>query len=186
MKLFLYLLIFLSSLLIVSCSDSNASNQTSYIGTASELDTHRGSQALSQQIERFSLDSLEIDLTSLEVITLQKSEAQDEDMLVLLELNHTLMSAEKMEQLLDVKFTMSDEPVKDGNFVFGIESNETQKLTLEMFDEEGYQMTANNMFTVNSGHNYKSLNVKSMDSGSYLFRLKDDSGKELVKKLTIE
>ena len=54
-----------------------------------------------------------------------------------------------------------------------------------MFDEEGYEMAANNKFEINEGSNYKALNVTSMDSGDYLFRLKDDQGRELVRTVNI-
>jgi len=80
---------------------------------------------------------------------------------------------------------MSDEPVENGMFIFGIESPDAKNLTLEMFDEEGYEMAANNKFNVLEGNNYKALNVNSMNNGAYLFRLKDDTGKELVRTVSI-
>ena len=96
------------------------------------------------------------------------------------------MSAEKEAQLLDVNFTMSDEPVENGVFIFGIETENAKDLTVEMFDEEGFGMVANNKFDINEGSNYKALNVNSMESGDYIFRLKDDQGRELERSVTID
>jgi hypothetical protein len=97
-----------------------------------------------------------------------------------------LMAAENEAMLLDVNFTMSDEPVEEGLFVFGIETEEEKNLTLEMYDEEGFEMAANNTIAVNQGNNYKALNVKSLENGTYLFKLKDEAGKELTRQVTVQ
>jgi hypothetical protein len=70
-------------------------------------------------------------------------------------------------------------------FIFGIQSENEKDLTIEMLDEEGFAMVANNQFKVTEGNNYKALNVQSLDNGSYNFRLKDDQGKELNRKVMI-
>ena len=113
------------------------------------------------------------------------NDQENEDAQDLMNMNTALMSAEKEAQLLEVKFSMSDEPVENGMFIFSIESQEGKNLTLEMYDEEGYSKVANNKFQVTEGNNYKALNVNSMGEGDYLFRLKDDEGRELVRTVNI-
>lgn len=96
------------------------------------------------------------------------------------------MSAEKVNAELDVQLLMSDAPVEDGVFVFSIETTEKQNLAIEMYDEEGFEMAANNRISLHEGINYKALNVKSLESGQYMFLLKDDLGRELIRKITVK
>lgn len=100
---------------------------------------------------------------------------------------NSLLAAENKASQLQVEFTMSDEPVENGMFIFSIGSETEQDLTFEMYDEEGFALQAQNTMKINAGNNYKALNVSNMESGSYLFRLKNDKeGKELVRKVQIE
>ena len=183
------LLMFVAVVLFaISCNNAaeESSNHASIIDDNSiDLNSHRGAKAEHQALDRFSLADVDVSIEAMETIALQKMNEEDDDAQVVMDLNAAFMSAEKEAQLLDVNFSMSDEPVENGMFVFSIESPDAKKLTLEMFDEEGYAMTANNTFDVNEGNNYKALNVNSMDSGDYLFRLKDDQGKELVRTVNI-
>ena len=98
---------------------------------------------------------------------------------------NSLMGADKEAQTLDVKFTMSDGPVDNGMFVFGMETENPKNLTMQMFDEEGFGMVANNQFDINQGNNFKALNVTALNNGNYIFRLKDADGKELQKTVTV-
>lgn len=174
------------ALLAVSCGNNAENTQASVLDNQTiDLDSHRGSKAQHQAIDRFSLADVKIDLTAMETVAMQQMNAEDADAAAIMSINQSLMSAEKEAQLLDVKFSMSDEPVENGVFIFGIESADAKNLTLEMFDEEGFEMAANNKFDITEGNNYKALNVKAMEAGSYLFRLKDDSGKELVRTVSI-
>lgn len=174
------------ALLAVSCGSNTENTQASVLDNQTiDLDSHRGSKAQHQAIDRFSLADVKIDLTAMETVAMQQMNAEDADAAAIMSINQSLMSAEKEAQLLDVKFSMSDEPVENGVFIFGIESADAKNLTLEMFDEEGFEMAANNKFDITEGNNYKALNVKAMEAGSYLFRLKDDSGKELVRTVSI-
>jgi hypothetical protein len=174
------------ALLAVSCGSNTENTQASVLDNQTiDLDSHRGSKAQHQAIDRFSLADVKIDLTAMETVAMQQMSAEDADAAAIMSINQSLMSAEKEAQLLDVKFSMSDEPVENGVFIFGIESADAKNLTLEMFDEEGFEMAANNKFDITEGNNYKALNVKAMEAGSYLFRLKDDSGKELVRTVSI-
>lgn len=174
------------ALLAVSCGNSTENTQASVLDNQTiDLDSHRGSKAQHQAIDRFSLADVKIDLTAMETVAMQQMSAEDADAAAIMSINQSLMSAEKEAQLLDVKFSMSDEPVENGVFIFGIESADAKNLTLEMFDEEGFEMAANNKFDITEGNNYKALNVKAMEAGNYLFRLKDDAGKELVRTVNI-
>jgi len=96
------------------------------------------------------------------------------------------MRAEKVNAELDIQVLMSDETVEDGIFVFSIETANKQTLAIEMFDEEGFEMAANNRISLHEGINYKALNVKSLEDGQYMFLLKDDLGRELMRKVTVE
>ncbi len=97
---------------------------------------------------------------------------------------NSFTAAAKEEQTLEVSFAMDDKPVDNGVFVFGIETEDAKNLTMEMYDEEGFGV-AKNQFEIVQGNNYKALNVNALSSGSYTFRLKDDSGKELQKQIVI-
>jgi len=115
----------------------------------------------------------------------EKMSAEDQDAMNVMSLNQKLMATEKEAQLLDLNFSMSDEPIDNGMFVFGIQTEYAKKLTLEMHDEEGFTLVANNIFTVNEGQNYKAINVSSLDEGLYNFRIKDDAGRELNRQVNI-
>lgn len=117
--------------------------------------------------------------------TAQAMSAEDQDAQKLMAVGSSLMAAEKEAQILDVNFTMSDDPVQNGMFIFGIETEEAKDLTIEMLDEEGFTTVANNQFQVNQGNNYKALNVQSLDNGTYNFRLKDAQGKELNRTVKV-
>jgi|GEM_PF-1317935 len=115
----------------------------------------------------------------------QKMNAEGQDAIDVMNINQSLMGAEKEAQLLDVKFVTSDKPVENGMFIFGMESESAKELTLEMFDEEGFAMVANNQFDINAGNNFKALNVTNLEDGTYSFRLKDDAGRELNREVEI-
>ncbi|CAA6829543.1 MAG: Unknown protein [uncultured Aureispira sp.] len=115
----------------------------------------------------------------------EKMSMEDQDAMNIMNVNQKLMSAEKEAQLLDVNFSMSEEPIDNGMFVFGIQTEDAKELTLEMHDEEGFALVANNMFEVSEGQNYKAINVSSLDKGTYNFRIKDDAGHELNRQLNI-
>ncbi|WMX16767.1 MULTISPECIES: hypothetical protein [unclassified Aureispira] len=115
----------------------------------------------------------------------EKMSAEDQDAMDIMNVNQKLMGAEKEAQLLDVNFTMSDEPIENGMFIFGIETDDAKELILEMRDEEGFSLVANNAFKINEGQNYKALNVSSLDKGTYNFRIKDDAGRELNRAIQI-
>lgn len=97
----------------------------------------------------------------------------------------TLMAAEKVAKVLDIEMIAEDE-VNDDVFVFSLKSEEQRKLTLQMFDEEGYGQAANRVLQVEDGNNYNALNVKSLPDGTYQFKLIDETtGAEKVQNVTI-
>ncbi|MCP4438898.1 MAG: hypothetical protein GY810_08125 [Aureispira sp.] len=165
-----------------SCGEAPQKN-TEIDGSKLEL-TDRGAYT---QMDRFAFEDIadKVDLTTMEAVKMNSLDASDDDAAVLANIRQNMLGAEKEAQLLEVEFSMSDEPVEEGVFVFAIESEESKHLTLEMYDEEGFEMAANNEFDINSGNNYKALNVNSLDNGDYMFRLKDAEGKELVRKVSI-
>ena len=98
----------------------------------------------------------------------------------------TLMAAEKVAKMLDIEMVASDDPVQDDVFVFALKSEEQKDLTMKMFDEEGYELAAHRVMEVTEGSNYRALNVESLEDGTYMFQITDETGAELNKKVTIQ
>jgi hypothetical protein len=173
-------------LFAISCDNTNQ-NESATVGNLDKIDlnSHRGAKESHQAVDRFSLADIDVNLDAMETVAMQQMNQEDADAADIMNINSTLMAAEKEAQLLEVRFSMSDEPIDNGMFIFSIESPNGKNLTLEMYDEEGYDKVANNKFAVTEGNNYKALNVNSMDEGDYLFRLKDDEGRELVRTVNI-
>jgi len=182
-KLANFLMLVAVVLFAASCSDSTGTDASVVDETA--LETHRGSAGDAVAIERFSLADIDVNLEAMEMLQMEAMDAESADAAAVMNIHQSLLGAEKEAQLLDVKFSMSDEPVANGVFVFGVEAQEDKNLTLQMFDEEGFQTAAHNQFDVNTGNNYKALNVNSLDNGDYVFRLKDAEGKELTRTVSI-
>lgn len=180
--------LFLGALVVLvgfaSCGDTAPKEDTTIDGAELVL-TDRGAY---KTVDRFALEDIagKVDITTLEAVKMNALDASDDDAAILANMRQNMLGAEKEAQLLEVEFSMSDEPVEEGVFVFAIESEDAKHLTMEMYDEEGFEMAANNEFDINSGNNYKALNVNSLESGAYMFRLKDAEGKELVRKVSIE
>jgi hypothetical protein len=180
-----YISLFALSLTVIAFSTSCSSPEES----ASEFiieSTHftRSGQAQEMTI---NFQGQSITLNAADILEMQQmNEAESAEAQELMDFHQSFMGAEKEAQLLDVNFIMSDEPVENGVFIFGIETENAKDLTIEMFDEEGYGMVANNKFDINEGSNYKALNVNSMESGDYVFRIKDDQGKELERTVSID
>lgn len=118
------------------------------------------------------------------IATLLNSE--DADANAIMKLNQLFMGAEREAQLLDVNFIMSDKPLKTSLFVFGIETEYSKNLRLEVFYEESYAIVANCTFAIESGNNFNAVDLSVLDNGSYTFRLKDNDGKELNRYFTIK
>ena len=176
----------LTILFAASCSnDTPSTMQTNELDDSSVNLTRAGNAQ--EQVLQVNFEGQMITLETSDIVaSAQALEADHEDAHAINDINTAFMSADKEAQLLDVNFTMSDEPVENGMFIFGIETEDAKSLNIEMYDEEGYAMVANNKFDITQGNNYKALNVKSLDNGSYTFRLKDDAGKELNRTVTVK
>jgi len=174
-------------LFAVSCDNTTPNEKAAVAASPDKIDlkAHRGLKGSYQAVDRFSLADIDVSIDAMESVAMKQMDQQNVDAQDVMALNSAFMAAEKEAQLLEVRFSMSDEPVDNGMFVFSIESPEGKSLTLEMYDEEGYEKVANNEFDVTEGNNYKALNVDSMEDGDYLFRLKDDEGRELVRTVNI-
>ncbi len=174
----------------VACDSNSNEEKATAVATPEktlDLKANRGSAVAAQAMDRFSLEGVNINIEELDALVVRtKAAAADADAQAVSSINGAFMAAAKEAQILDVNFSMSDEPVGNGMFVFSIESPDNKSVTLEMFDEEGYNLAANNTFGINEGNNYKALNVSTLDDGDYLFRLKDDQGKELARTVSIE
>lgn len=137
------------------------------------------------EVEKFEASDIEI--SNIENIQLKSRESlSQKDREDLSAVMREFMSAENVAAQLDVELMMSDEPVGDGVFVFSIETPKTQNLAVQMYDEEGFEMAANNRISLQEGTNYKALNVKSLEDGQYIFLLKDDYGREMMRKITVK
>ena len=166
----------LTVILFASCNSNTTQTESTPIDI--NVESTRGVQTVDFQGSQVSISK-----TDVINVTKAANAAQDDD--AIKGIMRSLMGAENIAQQLDVKFHMNDEPVEEGLFVFGIEAEEEKSLTMEMFDEEGFEMAANNVINITQGNNYKALNVKSLEDGKYFFKLKDDAGKELVREVTI-
>lgn len=130
-----------------------------------------------------------IDLKS---ITINSTKGKNSDMeasSLVMTIFNSLVKAEGSDHQLDLQFSMSDKPVQDGLFLFALQTPQefkgTQDLVLQMFNEETFEMVAHNSFKITPGNNYKVLNVKEFDPGTYIFRLSDGSDSELLRRVQI-
>ena len=176
----------LTILFAASCSnDAQPTMQPTELDSGSVNLTRAGNAQ--EEVLKVNFEGQMITLETSDIVAItQAMNADNADAQHVMNINATLMGTEKEAQLLDVNFTMSDEPVENGMFIFGIETEDAKSLKIEMYDEEGYAMVANNNFDITEGNNYKALNVNSLDDGSYTFRLKDDTGKELNKTVIVK
>lgn len=181
----------LVALFYVTTSCSSSDNQSTTVNNPNFLRAGAAigiREDLNVNKQVFKFQGKEISINTEDIIAIKKAviSAEDEDAADVLNLNESFLRAKKEAQELDITFNMSDEPVTNGVFIFGIETQEAKDLTLELYDEEGFGLVANNQFNVLSGSNYKALNVKELDAGEYNFRLLDAQGKELNRSIKIQ
>lgn len=142
-----------------------------------------------QKANKFSAATTTYELAKIQQIVLtktQQAQAQD-DAQAIKNIYQAMQAAEnKAAELTGIKLSISDEPVQDGIFLFSVEANSAQNLTMEMYDEEGFQMAANSQINLTEGSNYKAVNVNSLNNGEYIVRLKDSEGKELARTVKIQ
>ena len=95
----------------------------------------------------------------------------------------TLQQAEKVSQILDIEL-LHDEMVED-IYIFNIRSTEEKNLTIQLFDEEGFDIVGHNELDVYNGNNYRVLNVESLRDGTYIFKISDQNGDEYLKRIEV-
>ncbi len=183
-------LLMLVAVVIVAASCQN-DVQTSASAVNTDKATNRGSEGgaanVIEQSQMVKFNDVTLDLSKIQMLELKMMEAGAADNAAedAINIKNSLLGADKEEQMTDINFSMSEEAVSDGVFIFSIATENAKDLTMKMFDEEGFQLAAHNQFTVNTGDNYKALNVNSLESGEYTFRLEDAQGKELTRKVTV-
>lgn len=128
----------------------------------------------------------------LEILTKKTAESQNEALAnvyateLVTSIFNSFLGAENTANQLDVKFTMSEIPIDNGSFIFGIEAPSAQNLVLTMYDEEGFGVVANNIINIKEGNNFKALKVSEMEPGGYIFKLKNEKdGRELIRRIEI-
>lgn len=137
-------------------------------------------------MESFSSEEIELLVADFKNPELNEVAANAEAAELVSSIFNSLMAAENTQAQLDVQFLMSEEKVQDGMFLFSIRTQENQDLVFTMYDEEGFGVVANNGFAIDEGDNYKALNVSNIESGTYIFKLKNEkTNKELIRRVEI-
>jgi len=134
-------------------------------------------------IDRFQFDNSQVE--ELEILSPNEDISIGGDAIFLKNILNALLGAEKLDETLAVELLMSDEPIEDGVFVFAIKSEEDKALNFQIYDEEGFNLVANNELNITTGSNYKALNLNSLQDGSYILKLKDTDDKELIRRIEI-
>ena len=189
MKKFAHIFMFgLAVILLTASCESNTNTETAEFSIDNPTQVRAGAlvEATKANTMEMNFNGQTISISTDDIIaTVQNYDAENQDAVDVANIHQNLMGAEKEAQLLDVKFVMSDEPVNNGMFIFGMEAESAKELTIEMYDEEGFALVANNKFQINEGNNFKALNVSSLEDGTYNFRLKDDAGRELNREVEV-
>lgn len=169
---------------MVSCGEQpqNAASSVNEITSGETVDnTNRG---IYEMVD-FKGTSARLNKATDIIVIEAKKMQEDDDAAAVSALGANFAVAESA-QALDINFEAEEGPIEDGLYVFAIESDESKQLVMEMYDEEGFAMAAQNTIDVNGGQNYKALNVEALENGTYKFRLKDEvQGGEFVRDLEI-
>lgn len=108
-----------------------------------------------------------------------------EDQQIFMEMYTTLTNVEKIANLLDAKLTIGKDKVENDVFIFSIKTDEQKNLAIKLIDEEGIEV-GDNLFTINKGENYRTINTSNLKDGTYTFRLIDKDGNELQEEFIID
>ena len=134
----------------------------------------------------FSFQGQNIDLKVSDIIIVQKAQAkQADDAAAAASMLRNTLAAQGSNTMNDVQLT-ANAKAEAGMFIFSLDATQTKNVSLQLFDEEGFSLAANNTFSINSGKNYKALNVAALDNGTYKMLLKDEEGKEIVSRVVVE
>lgn len=167
---------------MVSCGDQAANTSQSNPENDKMNNTNRG---LYEMVD-FKGETARLNKAT-DIITISAKKMQEDDDAAAVSALGANFAVAESTQALDIAFEAEEGPVENGMYIFSIESDDTKQLVMEMYDEEGFAMAANNTIDINSGKNYKALNVQALDDGTYTFRLKNDlEGGELNRKLEIK
>jgi len=109
--------------------------------------------------------------------------AEDADALAVKDINEAMSGPENY--LLDVNLRMADKFVENRIFLFSIESKMAGKLTLQLFDEEGYSILSSCNFDVSTGKNYKVVGLEKIKGNKFILRIKNNKGGKIDKDITI-
>jgi len=189
-RLFSFALVALAAYTFSSCAcDCEKKTASTLIDTKDDVSaTTRGMKSMNDAFTNVESFKYEGNLDNIEVIgkIADGNINSEDDAEAIKSIMRILMGAENPNQQLDLQLSMSDEPIEDGMFVFSIKSPDEKNLTLQMYDEEGFDMVAYNKLQLNSGNNYKVLNINEFENGTYLFKLTDDGGKEMIRRVSVD
>ena len=183
MKKYISLFILSLSAILITTSCSTPDETTAFVIESTHF-TRSG------QLEDLTVDFLGKTITInaadiIDMLPLSEDEIAEAQNEVLNNYTQALASAEKEAQL-EIVFTMEDASVENGMIILGVETDKTKSLTVVIYDEDGFEKISRNEFKVEEGNNYKALNVKTLENGNYVLRLKDDKGNELERKVGID
>jgi hypothetical protein len=126
-----------------------------------------------------------VDVKMVAIVLVVADDDDDDDQATVTTVYATLMAAEKVANLLNVELTVSKDNVSDDVFVFALKSEDQKKLAMKLLDEEGAEV-GENLFSVEQGANYRTINVANLKDGTYTFRLFDDNGAETSEEFKVE
>ncbi len=169
-----------ASTFLTSCG-TDAPKIGSITVDANQADSHRGVKKV-----KFKGQDVTIAASDMMTAQAQRAAASADDAATLNKAFNSLQAAQNKAAQLNAQVTLSEEKVADGTFVFALDINESSNLTVELYDEEGYALAGANKMDVNSGKNYKAINVKALSDGNYVMRLTDGEGRELTQNFVIE
>lgn len=128
----------------------------------------------------FILPSFKMD-KQVQIVLLQQDE---NDIVFVKSVYASLMAAESVAKVLNVDVVMDD--VNSDLIIFTVNSNEQAELSIKIFDEEGFETVANTTTVLSVGKNYKALNVRTVEDGSYIFELSNENGEKFTKIVEIK
>lgn len=137
-------------------------------------------------VQKVKFQGVDVTVAADDIIVAQKKANAEQDAQFISSINSALQAAENKAAKLDIQVTLSEEKVTDGTFVFALDVPEAQNLTIELFDEEGFELAGANKMDLTTGKNYKAINVKTLTDGQYVMRLRDNDGKELVQNFVVQ
>lgn len=162
---------------VASCGSDAPKNETITVDPAKP--STRGTQKV-----RFQ--GAEVTVAADDILVAQKKANAQQDAQFVAGIYNSLQAAENQAAKLDIQVTLSEDKVSDGTFVFALDAPQAENLTIELFDEEGFELAGANKMDVTSGKNYKAINVKALPDGQYVMRLRNNDGKELVQNFAIQ